>query len=141
MTDERVVQAEVGIAGEKVTVFYAAFSYPTETAAAKAWERASRKGKLGQAVSVYRLPNDGQPLVVALSEDQADVSKMVRVIATAGTVHKLDQGTLWNLVMRRGRVAHESDSVGDSRQQNRYGRSGAEIGPLGQARPHRRPQG
>lgn len=143
MTLDQVRSVEIGTGADRVRVHYAAFSYPTELAARNAWERASRKSKLGQAVSVYRLtdPSTRQPVVVALSEDERDVAKMGRVIAQAGITHPLDDGTIWNLTMRRGRVASASGSVGDSKQQARYGTGGAQLDQLGQMSPRKRPQG
>lgn len=141
MGTPQVFAAEVAIGGQKVEIHYASFAYPTDLAAAKAWERASRKSKVGQGVSVYRLPNGGVPLVVALSEEEDDVLPMARAIAPTGVFRELDQATLLNLVMRRGRVAATNDTPGDSKQQMRYGSAGALFDQLGQARPAKRPQG
>jgi hypothetical protein len=140
---EGVRSAVLNINGVAVEVFFVAFAYPTDLAAAQAWERCDRSAKRkSHHFSVYRLQDPKVAgLVIALSETEAPIRSARRLLSGA-TPHEISSEHLRAFYLRRARVTMAQGPIpGDAFQRARYGRTGALLSQDGQLHPRRRPQG
>lgn len=139
-----VYSATLDINGVRIEVFFVAFAYPTDLAAAQAWERCDRSAKRkSHHFSVYRLQDPNVAgLVVALSETEAPVRSARRLLRSGATPYEISSERLRAFYLRRARVTMAQGPVpGDAFQRARYGRTGALLSQDGQLHPRRRPQG
>lgn len=132
------------INGAAIEVFYVAFAYPTDLAAAQAWERCDSAAKRkSHYFSVYRLQYPKVAgLVVALSETEAPVRSARRLLRSGATPHEISPDQLKAFYLRRARVTMaQGPTPGGAFQRARYGRTGALLTQDGQLHPRKRPQG
>lgn len=139
-----VLTAMLDFNGTTAKVYYVAFAYPTDLAAAQAWESCEPLvRKKGQHISVYRVQDsDATALVVALSETEIPIRSAQRLLRNGGAPHEMPLNQLRDLYLRRARVTVAQEPCsGEAFQRARYGRAGAWLTGDGRLRPRRRPQG
>lgn len=137
--------ATLDIRGHEVDVHYIAYSYPTNLAAAGAWERCSKAATPGKDMySVFRIMDpDVGSVVIALAEEQRHVVSARRRLKRGGALFQPSDSQLEALYLRRVRVTLASgSSAGRVFQTGRYGgQGGALLDQRGRLHPRRRNQG
>lgn len=145
MSSPEGVRSEVlDINGVTIEVFFVAFAYRTDMAAAEAWERCDRSPKRrSHNFSVFRMQDpEVAGLVIAVSETEAPVRSARRLLRSGATPHEISSELVAALYLRRARVTMaQGPAPGGAFQRARYGRTGALLRQDGQLHPRRRPQG